>query len=135
MTAQGGPPEATLTRIGVTNAIRYLSAATSFAAMAEGCHDATGHFGANNIPNVIRYVDQAAHQLGLMLINPGIRDIRVMDLEAGLAAAHAREAALMAALQSILEHCGNEGVARSTVAERVIERVEDTALSALAVKP
>ena len=94
MTAQRRPKPTTITRIGVTNAIRYLSAATSFAARAEGCHDATGHFGANNIPEVIRCVDQAAHQLGLMLINPGIRDIRVTDLEAGLAAAHAREAAL-----------------------------------------
>jgi len=83
----------------------------------------------------MRCVDQAARHLGLALIDPSNSEARVIDLEAGLAAANAREAALMAALQSILEHCGNEGVARSAVAERVIERVEDTAREALEVKP
>jgi len=46
-----------------------------------------------------------------------------------------REAGLRTALDAILEHCRNDGIEPSTVAERVLERVEDTALAALAVKP
>jgi len=104
MTAQRRPKPTTITRIGVTNAIWSLSGATWFAARAEGCHAATGHFGANNIPNVIRCVGEAAHHLGLMLISPRNSEARVIDLEAGLAAALAREDALRAALKSLTEH-------------------------------
>jgi len=79
VTAQNEPLEATITLTGVTNAIRCLSAATRYAARAEGCHAAIERFGLGNIPEVIRSMREAARHLGLALIDPSNSEARVID--------------------------------------------------------
>ena len=136
MTAQRRPLEATLTPDCVTKAISDLNSASWCAARAEGCHAATGHFGAGNISNVLRYMGKAAHHLGLMLISPRNSEARVIDLEAGLAAALAREAALRDLLNE--RDGGNHDAdckALRATGPKLCNCGHDAVVAALAVKP
>lgn len=119
MTAHGGPLKATLTRADLAGAIRCLTSVIVSAARAEGCHAATGHFGAGNISNIVRYMGEASRHLGLAPMDPAD----------GLAAALAREAALREALTfyAPFERNGTRFFGGDDGGKR--------ALAALAVKP